>query len=247
MARDSAPGSPEEVSGVAPSTVPRMSSDTKRSSIRWGLPITMPPCSIFSEWITRGSSTITTPENNRSQTPPHVGWFRKFLHKLHSQPPRKTPNLNRSESARTSPWRSLLASTALACGLVYTSASHASPTPPAIATFDDSPTVSEPLRGALLIGELSCTACHRSDHDLWDAKRGPDLSLVGSRITPDHLRRFVADPSGTKPGTTMPDLLAHLPASERDTTALALAHFLATLGPRSPVTTAPPSGSGFFG
>ncbi len=165
------------------------------------------------------------------------------MHKLHSQPPRKTPNLNRSESARTSPWRSLLASTALACGLVYTSASHASPTPPAIATFDNSPTVSEPLRGALLIGELSCTACHRSDHDLWDAKRGPDLSLVGSRITPDHLRRFVADPSGTKPGTTMPDLLAHLPASERDTTALALAHFLATLGPRSPVTTAPPSGS----
>ena len=39
----------------------------------------------------------------------------------------------------------------------------------------------------------------------------------------------------------MPDLLGHLPASERDSTALALAHFLATLGPRSPAITEAPS------
>jgi mono/diheme cytochrome c family protein len=137
--------------------------------------------------------------------------------------------------------RSLLARAALACGLVYASASHAGSAAPVTATFQGSPPVSEPLRGALLISELSCTACHRSDRDLWKAKRGPDLSLVGSRITHDHLRRFVAEPSRIEPGTTMPDLLGHLPASERDSTALALAHFLATLGPRSPAITEAPS------
>ena len=45
-----------------------------------------------------------------------------------------------------------------------------------------------------------------------------------------HMRRFITNPSGTKPGTTMPDVLAHLPEAERQQTALALAHYLASLG-----------------
>jgi mono/diheme cytochrome c family protein len=44
------------------------------------------------------------------------------------------------------------------------------------------------------------------------------------------MRRFLESPSGVKPGTTMPDVLGHLPEAEREDAANALGHFLATLG-----------------
>jgi len=88
----------------------------------------------------------------------------------------------------------------------------------------------EKITGAVLVSELGCVACHSSSNAAFAAKPGPDLSAVGARAHGGHLARFIANPSGTKPGTTMPDVLAHLPQAERDTAATALAHFLATLG-----------------
>jgi cytochrome c553 len=79
--------------------------------------------------------------------------------------------------------------------------------------------------GRLLLSELNCTSCHASEAVA--AKAAPTLETVGARVRRGHLKDFIADPHGTKPGTTMPNLLAGLDAAERAEKAEALAHFLA--------------------
>jgi mono/diheme cytochrome c family protein len=96
----------------------------------------------------------------------------------------------------------------------------------------------EPLAGAVLFGELACATCHPGGPDALKAKPGPDLSEVGARVNAAHLRRFLLSPSEAKPGTTMPDVLAHLPPEKRGEAADALAHHLATLG-RPPASERP--------
>ena len=96
----------------------------------------------------------------------------------------------------------------------------------------------EKIAGAVLLSELGCAACHSTTQASFAAKTGPDLSVVGARVNGVHLRRFIASPSGVKPGTTMPDVLAHLPEAERVGAANELAHFLASLG--KPLAAAPP-------
>ena len=86
------------------------------------------------------------------------------------------------------------------------------------------------VAGAVLVSELGCASCHASGQKAFAAKSGPDLSVVGARVNGAHLRRFLASPSGVKPGTTMPDVLGHLPEAQRGNAANALAHYLATLG-----------------
>ena len=81
--------------------------------------------------------------------------------------------------------------------------------------------------GDLLIAELRCAACHGGvERDLAHEKAAPDLAEAGARISPDYLRRFLASPATVHPGTTMPDMLAARPESERDKIAEALTHFL---------------------
>jgi mono/diheme cytochrome c family protein len=96
----------------------------------------------------------------------------------------------------------------------------------------------EPFTGAVLVSELGCTSCHASGQKAFLAKPGPDLSEIGARANGTHLRQFLASPSGVKPGTTMPDVLAHLPAAQREDEANALAHYLSTLG--RPMASEPP-------
>jgi mono/diheme cytochrome c family protein len=86
------------------------------------------------------------------------------------------------------------------------------------------------IAGAVLVSELGCAACHGTTQAAFAAKGGPDLSAVGARVNGAHLWRFIEGPSEVKPGTTMPDVLAHLPEAERGDAANALAHFLASLG-----------------
>ena len=97
----------------------------------------------------------------------------------------------------------------------------------------------EKFAGAVLLSELSCAACHASLQTAFTAKPGPDLSTVGERINGAHLSRFIAIPSAVKPGTTMPDVLGHLPQAQRDESANALAHYLASFG--QPAPSAPPA------
>jgi fibro-slime domain-containing protein len=62
--------------------------------------------------------------------------------------------------------------------------------------------------GKLLVGELNCNACHGagdSSKQLLE-RRSPKLTGVTERIEVDYLKRFLADPQGTKPGTLMPKM-----------------------------------------
>lgn len=73
--------------------------------------------------------------------------------------------------------------------------------------------------GAVLLGELRCARCHRSESD---APPGPVLDGVGSRARPEYLRRWLASPHEVKPGTTMPDVGVGAAVE-------ALTHFLVSL------------------
>ena len=87
--------------------------------------------------------------------------------------------------------------------------------------------------GVLLLGELNCTSCHQAvaaQLAHLDPKRAPILDGVGSRVRVSYLRAFLADPQGTKPGTTMPDPFAGLGAAEKGEKVEALVQFLATTG-----------------
>lgn len=92
--------------------------------------------------------------------------------------------------------------------------------------------------GEVLINELRCAACHdgmNADH----MKEAPDLRGVGSRLTPDFIKRFVSDPGLTHPGTTMPGLLNSTPAEKRGDVVDSITFYLLSLkdaSPQEPVT-----------
>ena len=99
--------------------------------------------------------------------------------------------------------------------------------------FHAEPSTDAATGGRLLLGELNCTSCHRGDDAPFAPvarKQAPILDRVGARIKVDHLRAFLADPRGVKPGTTMPNLLAGLPKEEAEADVDALVHFLASTG-----------------
>jgi mono/diheme cytochrome c family protein len=86
------------------------------------------------------------------------------------------------------------------------------------------------LKGLVLIEELNCSACHAGDASLAArSKKAPRLSEVGARVNPNYIEAFIRDPHGTKPGTTMPDLMGQLGAEERRQVATSLTHFLLSL------------------
>lgn len=87
--------------------------------------------------------------------------------------------------------------------------------------------------GLVLIGELGCINCHAANEPArlnLLAKQAPILDAVGARVKPDYLRKFIADPHGVKPGTTMPNLFTGWNDAERDEVVEALTHFLASTG-----------------
>ena len=93
--------------------------------------------------------------------------------------------------------------------------------------------LSERQIGELLIGELRCIACHtRKGAPMPLERTAPDLSDVGSRVAPEFLRRFIASPSASHAGTTMPDLLAGETEDQRNKVADAITHFLVAQSPR---------------
>ena len=102
--------------------------------------------------------------------------------------------------------------------------------------------LSQSEAGSVLISELRCAACHQSiAHNFLPEKTAPNLTEVGTRIPPDYLRRFLASPLSAHPGTTMPDMLASKPKSERQAIAEALTHFL--VAQSKPVQPSEPIGS----
>lgn len=87
--------------------------------------------------------------------------------------------------------------------------------------------------GLLLYNELKCMTCHGTltpRQSAFPPHAAPILDNAGARMRLDYLRVFIADPQATKPGTTMPDLLAALDPATRAEASEALAHYLASLG-----------------
>jgi ATP-dependent DNA ligase len=82
----------------------------------------------------------------------------------------------------------------------------------------------------VLIEELNCVACHGADGTLAArSKKAPRLAEIGARVHPAFIENFIRDPHKTKPGTTMPDVLARLSPAEKERTATELTHFLLSL------------------
>ena len=87
--------------------------------------------------------------------------------------------------------------------------------------------------GKLLLGELNCTSCHAADAKtaaLLLKKQAPILDNVGSRVRPEFLREYLANPHGVKPGTTMPDVFAGVDPATKAQQVEALVHYLALTG-----------------
>ncbi len=83
--------------------------------------------------------------------------------------------------------------------------------------------------GQLLLGELNCVACHKTNESLTkliQPKQAPILDKVGQRIKPEWMLKYIANPHDVKPGTTMPDLMAGMDDAQRNDTAIALTNFL---------------------
>ncbi|HIE98882.1 MAG TPA: c-type cytochrome [Fuerstia sp.] len=85
------------------------------------------------------------------------------------------------------------------------------------------------IGGRLLLSELSCTACHLTKVQELQPKGGPNLDGVGNRAQPEWLKKLLDSPQTTKPGTTMPHVLASLPVKQKKATIEALAAFLSSL------------------
>ena len=90
--------------------------------------------------------------------------------------------------------------------------------------------LSAELEGRILIQKLNCVSCHDSQGSqmVLGVKQAPSLSWSGKSLNPEYLQAFIADPSGTKPGTTMPNVMHGLKAGSREYIAAAITHFLAS-------------------
>jgi DNA-binding CsgD family transcriptional regulator/cytochrome c551/c552 len=61
--------------------------------------------------------------------------------------------------------------------------------------------------GRLLLADLGCTNCHRPDPRVLSqllVKKAPLLADGGSRLRPEWMAKWIADPQVVKPGATMP-------------------------------------------
>lgn len=81
--------------------------------------------------------------------------------------------------------------------------------------------------GALLAGELNCTACHAADQTGIGSRPAPVLHEVAARAKAGWIESFLLDPAAMKPGTPMPSLLGERENPAGD--AKALTHYLASL------------------
>ncbi|MBL9173530.1 MAG: hypothetical protein JNL10_08355 [Verrucomicrobiales bacterium] len=138
--------------------------------------------------------------------------------------PTSAPSLSLTGWARI---RRGLAWIALGLGLITVPALTASPIVSGLVRSSLDPET----KGLILIEELGCVSCHSAGGTLASrSKKAPRLSDLGDRVHPAFLLQFLRDPHETQPGTTMPDLLAHLDAGDREPTATALSHFLLSGG-----------------
>ncbi len=102
---------------------------------------------------------------------------------------------------------------------------------PGFERFAEVESITDQQRGMLLLNELNCGSCHKSELP-WSIapKQAPILTEVGGRILPEHFEAFMLAPHSVKPGTLMPDVLAGMSEPNRSQVASSIAHFLASTG-----------------
>jgi mono/diheme cytochrome c family protein len=115
----------------------------------------------------------------------------------------------------------------VACALLNLPSASAHPIVPGFERFYTDPKGDILAGGQLLLSELNCTSCHASAESN-AKKQAPILDDVGGRIRPGYFKKFLNDPHGVKPGTTMPTLFTNDP--NRDHKIEALTHYLASTG-----------------
>ena len=105
------------------------------------------------------------------------------------------------------------------------------PIVPGFERFSNTEAIEDVERGMLLLNELNCNSCHKSN-STWSVhpKQAPILTNVGDRVLPQYFESFLLDPHGTKPGTTMPDVLVGKTEAEKKSIAESISHFLASTG-----------------
>ena len=89
--------------------------------------------------------------------------------------------------------------------------------------------------GEVLLGELNCVSCHGADRAVSDRLRSRGAPLLGSaglRLEPQWIRSWLANPSASKPGTTMPHVLHGLSEAERPKAIDELVHYLVSVQPK---------------
>lgn len=107
-------------------------------------------------------------------------------------------------------------------------AAERSPFISAVERFGRHDEIDSAATARLLVTELSCAACHRSQRGDLTPKLGPDLTAVGTRLRASWIKEFLHSPHETKPGTTMPDVLNELDESEKAAAIEAIVAFLAS-------------------
>lgn len=120
----------------------------------------------------------------------------------------------------------------------------APPTPPFVAGYDRffQDSAEQPrVGGALLLSELSCTACHATEEANLKPKRGPRLDGAGLRLQTAWMRRYIASPHAETPGTTMPDLPLAKSPEDSERVVQALVAFLSSQRKPFPVLNSTPA------
>ncbi|MEO1525979.1 MAG: c-type cytochrome [Planctomycetota bacterium] len=91
--------------------------------------------------------------------------------------------------------------------------------------------LSDSLRGHVLLRQHNCVACHasRASDQEWLTPSAPDLRWSAKRLNPKYLASFIASPHQSKPGTAMPQMMMQLTDAERLDAAAAIIAFLVSI------------------
>jgi mono/diheme cytochrome c family protein len=124
--------------------------------------------------------------------------------------------------------------TTLLCLLMGSLCANATPMVPGYENLATGDKAGSLIQGEILLAELNCLACHSPGNaeiqERFNAKTGPHLGEIGARATPQYLRKFLENPHGIKPGTTMPDMFHSSDPESKRRDVDFLVHFLAAQG-----------------
>ena len=97
-----------------------------------------------------------------------------------------------------------------------------------IATSTKRRELSSEMQGLVLLQKYNCVACHAAPEQLATTMKlaAPNLKWSAKKLSPQHLVKFIADPSGVKHGTTMPNLMSHFDEPVRLQSATAIVNYL---------------------